>query len=73
MTLDKLAQMVQGGFAETATKHELQVFRQEVSERFDKLELHLSASVISLREDIEYLHSYVKDLERRLRRVEARR
>jgi hypothetical protein len=77
MDLEKLALIVERGFAQTATKQELREeitgLRREMLERFDKLELHLSASVIRLREDVEYLHDYMKTIERRLKRVEARK
>jgi hypothetical protein len=33
-TLERLAQMVQRGFAETASRKEVQQFRDEVQERF---------------------------------------
>lgn len=80
MTLEVLARMVGKGFAGVEARFEamdtrLDTFatKHEMNERFDKMELHLSASVIRLREDVEYLHDYVKGLERRLKRVEARR
>ncbi len=77
MDLDKLARLVERGFAQVATKQELREeitgLRREMLERFDQLDSHLSASIIRLREDVEYLNDYMKSIERRLKRVEARK
>lgn len=38
ISIDDLAVMVQKGFAETATKHDLKSMRFEMNERFDRIE-----------------------------------
>ena len=65
--------MIQRGFEGAATKTEITALREEMNGRFDRMELHFSASSIRVREDIDYLNTYIKHLERRLKRVETRR
>ena len=64
LTSEDLARMIQRGFEDAATKTEITDLRQEMNERFDRMELHFSASSIRVREDINYLDTYIKHLER---------
>ncbi len=59
VTIDDLAVMVQKGFAETATKTELKSMKNEMNERFDKIENLILADH---KKRIEKLENEVKEL-----------
>lgn len=55
VTLETLAEMVQRGFEETATKAELRSFREYVDERFNKVD-----------DDIHWIHGSLELIQREI-------
>jgi hypothetical protein len=73
LTLEQLAQMVQRGFEETATKADVRKSEQQISRHIEGLELKISAYASSWYRDFEQIHDWVKDHEQRLKHIESRR
>jgi hypothetical protein len=79
MTLEKLAQMVQRGFSESASKKEIQQFREEVGERFDIVDRQSDslANILRLMQDDnkrfkDETQAEIYDLWEHLRRLERK-
>ncbi len=58
ITLEKLAQMIQRGFEEAATKKELQALREDIDQRFEDMEQRFQA----VNNNIDALHSEIREI-----------